>query len=125
MRLPLGKKKFFNNNGLTNAQIYKKIIEASEVLSPGNNSTMDIDVRAYRTNAPVIGYTLPDIKAFYINQRYLSQASFTASDVAMNVTHEWLHKLGFGHEAKHSNNRPHSVPYAVGYIMRSMAAQLE
>src|SRR5690606_20888567 len=53
-----GKKKFFNNNGLSNAQIYNKFLEGSEVLSPGKNNAMDLDIRAYRTDALVIGYTL-------------------------------------------------------------------
>src|SRR5690606_13806219 len=34
-----GKKTYVDNNGLTNAQIYKKILEASEKLTPGNNNT--------------------------------------------------------------------------------------
>jgi len=119
-----GKKKFFNNNGLSNAQIYKKFLEGSEILNPGKNNAMDIDIRAYRTDALVIGYTLPDIKQFYINRRYLAKTSFTPAQVAMNITHEWLHKVGFGHEVKPTVNRPHSVPYAIGYIMRDLAAKM-
>lgn len=119
-----GKKKYYNNNGLSNAQIYKKFLEGSEVLSPGNNNAMDLDIRAYRTDALVIGYTLPEIKQFYINRRYLAKSSFTPAQVAMNITHEWLHKLGFGHEVKPTSNRPHSVPYAIGYIMRDLASRL-
>lgn len=119
-----GKKTYVDNGGLTNSQIYKKILEGSEKLNPGSNNTMDLALEGYHTNANVIGYTMPNISAIYLNKRYLSLRSFKANQVAMNVTHEWLHKLGFGHAAKHDASRPHSVPYAIGYIMRDIASRI-
>ena len=119
-----GKKTYVDNNGLTNAQIYKKILEASEALTPGPNNTMDVTLESYHTTANVIGYTMPSIKTIYINKRYLDKSSFTANQVAMNVTHEWLHKIGFKHAYENTANRSHSVPYAVGYIMRDLAKKM-
>lgn len=114
-----GKKTYVDNNGLTNAQIYKKILEASEKLTPGNNNTMDLSLATYFTKDPVIGYTMPSIKTIYMNRRYLD--NFQPNLVAMNVFHEWLHKVGFKHSYENNNSRPHSVPYAIGYIMRDLA----
>lgn len=114
-----GKKQYVDNNGLTNAQIYKKLLEGSEKLNPGKNNTMDLHLESYFESANVIGYTMPSILTIYMNRRYLN--TFAANQVAMNLTHEWLHKLGFKHAAKMNAARPHSVPYAIGYIMRDLA----
>ena len=119
------KKQYVDNGGDTNAEVYKKILNASEKLTPGNNNTMDLNLESYQENANVIGYTMPNIKTIFMNKKYLSKSSFKSNQVAMNLTHEWLHKLGFKHAQKNSASRPHSVPYAVGYIMRDLAATMD
>jgi hypothetical protein len=119
-----GKRQYVDNNGLSNGQIYKKILEGAEKLTPGKNNTMDLHLEGYYTGANVIGYTMPTIKKVFVNRRYLSKSSFKNNQVAMNLTHEWLHKLGFKHAAKMTPSRPHSVPYAVGYIMRDLAKKM-
>lgn len=119
-----GKKQFVDNQGLTNAQIYKRILEGSEMLTPGNNNTMDLDLRAYHESNNVIGYTKPSLIEIFCNTKYFDSSSFKVNEVAMNLTHEWLHKLGFKHSQKKNAARPHSVPYGVGYIMRSLAAKM-
>lgn len=114
-----GKKQFVDNGGLSNGQIYKKILEGSETLNPGKNNSMDLALETYFEEAIVIGYTYPSIQTIYMNRKYLDK--FAANEVAMNLFHEWLHKLGFKHDAEATASRPHSVPYAVGYIVRSLA----
>lgn len=118
-----GKKTFVDNNGLTNSQIYKKILEGSEKLSPSKNNTMDLQLTTYYVNANVIGYTTPSTKTIFMNRKYL--AIFQPYEVAMNLFHEWLHKLGFGHAVSNNPSRPHSVPYAIGYIVRSLAQKYD
>lgn len=120
-----GKKEFVDNGGDSNAEVYKKILNASEKLTPGNNNTMDLSLESYHESANVIGYTMPGIRTIYMNKRYLSKSSFKTNQVAMNLIHEWLHKLGFKHAQKDSPSRPHSVPYAVGYIMRELASKID
>ena len=120
-----GKKKYFDNGGLTNEQIYNKILAGSEMLNKAENNTMDLEIAAYSVEANVIGYTKPSILKIFMNTRYLNKPSFGTNQVAMNVIHEWLHKLGFKHSQENTPNRPHSVPYAVGYIMRDLAAKLD
>lgn len=119
-----GKKQYVDNGGLTNAQIYQKLLAGSEMLNPGNNNTMDIQLEAYTESANVIGYTKPNILTVYMNTRYLNKRSFGANQVAMNIVHEWLHKLGFKHAYERTANRSHSVPYAIGYIVRDLAAKI-
>jgi hypothetical protein len=119
-----GKRQFNDNNGLTNAQIYKKMLEGAEKLAPGKNNSMDLELKSYFERQNVIGYTMPSIKTIFLNTRYLNQNDFSSSDVAMNLTHEWLHKLGFKHAVKRTPTRSHSVPYAIGYIMRSLAKKM-
>lgn len=119
-----GKKDYVDSND-SNATVYKNILQASEKLTPGANNTMDLHLKAYRESANVIGYTKPSIKTVYVNTRYLDKSSFTTNEVAMNLTHEWLHKLGYKHASKRTASRPHSVPYGVGYIMRALAAKVD
>lgn len=116
-----GKKTYVDNNGLSNAQIYQKILEGSEKLRPGKNNKMDITVETYYVDANVIGYTMPSINKIYMNTKYLN--NFTPVQVASNMVHEWLHKLGFGHDFEATPTRPYSVPYAVGYIIKTLAAR--
>ena len=116
-----GKKAFIDNNGLTNSQVYKKILEGSEKLNPGKNNTMDITVETYYVDANVIGYTMPSINKIYMNRKYFN--NFTPVQISSNMVHEWLHKLGFGHDFESTPSRPYSVPYAVGYIVKALAAK--
>lgn len=119
-----GKKQYVDNGGLTNAQIYKKILEGAEMLTPAKNNAMDLQLEQYEEASIVIGYTMPNIITIFMNKKYLDQSNFQANKVAMNLMHEWLHKLGFKHAQENSPSRPHSVPYAIGYIMRDLASRL-
>lgn len=116
-----GKKQFADNGGLSNAQIYQRILEGSEKLRPGKNNAMDITVETYYTSANVIGYTLPSANKIWMNTKYLN--NFTPVQVSSNMVHEWLHKLGFTHDFQSTAKRPYSVPYAVGYIVKALAAK--
>jgi hypothetical protein len=120
-----GKKQFVDNGGLSNAQIYKKILEASEMLNPGEDNIMNLNLVSYYERGNVIGYTKPDISTIFMNIKYLNKSTFEIREVAMNLTHEWLHKLGFKHAFVQTPSRPHSVPYAIGYIMRALAKKIE
>lgn len=120
-----GKKQYVDNGGLNNAQIYRKILEGSEMLSPGEDNIMNLELQSYFEGQNVIGYTKPGMKTIFMNTKYLDQTNFEISEVAMNLTHEWLHKLGFTHAFQRTPSREHSVPYAIGYIMRSLARKIQ
>lgn|SRR5690606_7318026 len=114
-----GKLRFNNNNGLTNSQIYTKILQAAEKFKPAKNNTMDLNVKTYYQNSNVVGYTTTSSIYINMNTKYFNK--YTANEVATNMTHEWLHKIGFGHAVNYSTSRDYSVPYAVGRIMGELA----
>lgn len=119
-----GKKQFADNKGLTNEQIYKKIIEGSERQTGlGKNNTMDLEIELYTDHDSItIGYTYPSIVRIYMNRKYFNK--FRPYQVADNMMHEWIHKIGFGHAVKNTPERPYSVPYAVGYIVKGIARSM-
>lgn len=113
-----GKKQFSNNNGKSNSQIYQSILDAAEKLKPAKNNTMDLGVKMYYANNSVVGYTNPSITYINVNTKFFN--SYAANQVAGNLFHEWLHKLGYGHDSSSTSRRPYSVPYAVGYMVRDI-----
>jgi len=116
-----GRKTFVDNNGLTNLQIYNKILEASEGYKKTKNNTMDMGVKAYYENSNVVGYTT--LSSSYININRKIWNGYTSTNATRNLTHEWLHKLGFHHAQNYSKSRDYSVPYGIGSIMEKIAAK--
>jgi hypothetical protein len=120
------KKQFNDNNGKTNQEIYDHLMTGAEVLMPGSRGIMNFDLTLYTSKNPfskVKGYTLPDTMRIWINKKYFRQSSWTPRDVAANMAHEWVHKMGFGHDYNHNTDRPYTVPYGVGYIVQDLADQ--
>lgn len=118
-----GKKQFANNLGLTNKQIYNKILNGAEVLKKTIDNEMDLELQLYTdNNSNTVGYTFPTTNRIWMNSKYFNQNS--AALVTTNMMHEWLHKLGFDHDADVTARRPYSVPYAIGYIVRDLAKKL-
>lgn len=114
-----GKKAFSDNLGLTNSQIYHRIIQGSEKLTPGRNYKMDVTLVAYYEDSITVGYTYPDTHKIWMNRRFFGRND--AAEVTTNIVHEWVHKLGFDHATSPTPERRFSVPYAVGYIVRDLA----
>lgn len=119
-----GKKTFVDNGGLSNAQIYQKILDASEKLTPGKDNTMDLELELYTDNSSnTVGYTYPSTIRVWMNNKYFSKN--TPALVTTNMMHEWLHKLGFKHAVSATSSRKYSVPYAIGYMVRDLAKQID
>lgn len=110
-----GIKQFANSDGKTNAQIYASILDAAEKLRPIKNNTMDLEVELYYAATNVVGYTYSTTPRIWVNTKYFN--SYGLNSVAGNLFHEWLHKLGYGHDSSVTAQRPYSVPYAIGYII--------
>lgn len=114
--------KLTSTKGMSNAKIYELILNGSEVLSPEIDNEADISVHAYnehRIKGKVIGYTLPDTETTWINLYFFD--GFSYDEIACNLFHEWLHKLGFTHT---SANEKTSVPYALGYLIKRLVKDL-
>jgi hypothetical protein len=114
-----GTKQFAQNGGLTNMQIYSKIIEGAEVLNPEENWAMDLELELYRDRSSTVGYTYPDTMRVWVNRKYFD--TFSSAEIAGNIFHEWMHKIGFEHDRKSTARRPYSVPYGLGYLIRDLA----
>lgn len=116
-----GRKTFIDNRGLTNTQIYLMMLQGAEQLLPDSNNAMDVELELYYQSNATIGYTMPSTSRIWMNTKYFD--SYEPYQVAGNLIHEWLHKLGFTHSSEYNSARPYSVPYAIGYIVRSMARE--
>jgi hypothetical protein len=116
----LGQKKFANNSGFTNLEIYHKIIAGAERLNPEKNNMMDLEIELfsdYKSNT--VGYTWTGSDRIFINKKYFEGRC--SPKVAGSLVHEWLHKLGFRHDVNKTRHRRYSVPYAVGSLVVKLA----
>jgi hypothetical protein len=114
-----GRKTFVDNGGLTNTQIYYKILYAAENYATLKDNEMDLNIKTYFENSNTVGFTTTTSKYINMNTKFLN--NYTSNQVARNMTHEWLHKVGFRHAVNYSTSRDYSVPYAVGKIVESLA----
>lgn len=113
-----GQRAFASNKGLTNEQIYEIFMSGQETLQPDTVGEMNFFLKQYsRWWSKVIGYTSPDVNLINVNYKFFK--NYRPSDVAGNLTHEWVHKIGFDHTSAAEHD---SAPYAIGYIMDEMAA---
>lgn len=118
-----GKRQFHQNLNRSNEAVYQMILQGAETV--GNirqNNRMDVGVEFYYQDTTTIGYTYSHVSKIWMNTKYFDQ--FDHVRVADNLIHEWMHKLGFDHETKWSEEREHSVPYAVGYIVENIGQKL-
>ena len=116
-------KTFVDNDGLTNTEIYQKLLDGSEELVPGIDHQMDLDLELYYSNRSTVGYTYADGMRIWMNTKFFD--IYTPSEVAGNVFHEWTHKLGFSHASSYSVSRDSSVPYALGYLIEELGKKYE
>lgn len=93
--------------GNDQGMIQLNIIVTDDGTSPDNFATTDI----YNSSA-----------ATSINPEWLMRKSVTDADLAENLMHEHMHRLGFEHEHSYSRRRCGSVPYAVGHLVCAVSA---
>ncbi len=118
-----GETQFANNGGFTNAQIYQMLLDGSEKLTPGVDHEMDMELELYYTSKDTVGYTYANSKRVWMNTKFFTP--YTPAQVAGNLFHEWIHKLGFVHDRSNTARRPYSVPYAIGYLIRDLGKKYE
>lgn len=97
--------------------VCEKIMKGRERLTKEEDHEADIFLKVDRRNRRgVLGYTYKNTKWQWVYSWFLGQASI--DEIAGNLIHEWLHKLGYIHEKRYSVLRRHTVPYAIGYFVR-------
>jgi len=122
-----GQLRFHDNQGKSNQEIYDHIMTGAEVLMPNTTGVMNFDLSLYRSRNPfsqVRGYTRPSTSRIFIAKKFFRRTSWRAKDVAANMAHEWVHKMGYKHDFKSNRDRPFSVPYGVGYIIEDIAEEM-
>lgn len=98
--------------------VLKNIYEARELNSEAD-SEIDLSLRYYNSWwSRVIGYTLPKSMWIWMNWKY--HGSFKPEQIASNLFHEWLHKIGYDHASAKDHK---SVPYALGYLLEELAVK--
>lgn len=121
----------FNGKGrvidrdLTNAQVYRMIVEGAEQLKGIDarvDHTANLHLELYNVRGTV-GYVNPGYPEIYTNWYYFDE--FTPANVAEHISHEWTHVLGFRHDGKNTARRPYSVSYAVGCLVEKIALGLD
>ena len=119
---PYTTNKFYDTSD-TNAQVLQHIKDGNETLQPTKDGELDVEVEFYYAATSTVGYTYPSSKRIWVNTKFFD--GYTPSSVAANLTHEWLHKLGYKHAVNYSDSRNYSVPYAIGSMVRSLGKPLE
>lgn len=102
--------------------VYQHILDGNEKRKNIKDNEMDMEVRFYYSSGNTVGYTYSNVDYIYVNVKYFD--SYALSSVCANMIHEWLHKMGYGHDSSATTRRPYSVPYAVGGIARSVGKSL-
>ncbi len=119
-----GQKTFVQNGGKSNQEIYLTLLKGAERLQPEVDHEIDIDLQLYTNNSTnVVGYTYPNVTRVWMNTKYFR--NYVPAQVARNLIHEWLHKLGFDHDSGATARRPYSVPYGVGNIIEDLCYDIE
>jgi hypothetical protein len=104
----------------TNKELYDLIMTGSDQFNVEPDGDIDVSVELYYKNNKVIGYTNDRTIWTWLNEKFFN--SFSLAEIAMNLIHEYLHKLGFDHRnAKHHS----SVPYSIGYLVRDLIKSVE
>lgn len=120
--------RFENNAGMTNQQVYEKIMTAAEEYKPDQDYTANLHLVLVRkrkpwfTRYPAIGYGRPGQAKIYTYTWWFNQAK--DYEYAGHIAHEWAHKIGFDHSFKPTKTRRFSVPYALGDIVEKLARDI-
>lgn len=112
---------YTSNRAMSNSKVYEFLMSGQEVLGGENTlGEMNFDMKRYWSSwftRKVIGYTsIGKSNTIYANERRYK--SFDSVDMASNITHEWIHLMGFYHDNAADHD---SVPYAVGYMVEDLA----
>jgi len=122
------KKRFATNNGLSNAQVYQKLVEGAELWNAQVNGSIDLLCGLYD---PALKKNLDELTLAYTHlhrrQVYFNPDRFdelTDVELAGVLVHEWIHQLGFEHNDTLNFRQHKSVPYAVESIINDLGKEL-
>jgi hypothetical protein len=100
-------------------EIYHQFMSGADKLNKEKDQDLDIFIKMYYSFGKAIGYTKPNTVMTWINRKFFKYMS--PQSILGNVTHEYMHKLGYDHPYRSTPDRNDSVPYAYGYIATKLA----
>ena len=108
-----------NEKYLSKQEVYDLIMSGKDKFNEEADGDIDIKVELYNKRfSSAIGYTYPSTWKTWINYKFFR--NFSDADVAGNIVHEYMHNLGFTHAFNSNATRQHTVPYAIGTIIRDI-----
>ena len=113
---------FADSSGLTNPQVFNKLISGPEIANTGLSYHAHINLRVYGKILPFlypILFTSPDNNL--INTKWDFIKSSTLPELAGHYAHEYCHCLGFEHDFDETDRRAFSVPYSIGNIVTMLS----
>lgn len=114
------------NKKLTNEEIYQIIMQGNEKMRPDTIGEMNINIKKYKSpwynykGRNVVGWTNPS-SSKWINVNWRFYDNYDVHQMVGNITHEWIHLLGFLHG---NQNMREEVPYVVGKIAANIAKEM-
>jgi hypothetical protein len=116
-----GQVQFADNQGLSNEEIYQKIVEAKEVFNDSGDQVIEMHLKSWSpfnfwTSA--VASTNMSSGLVRLRKKYYKSASLPR--LANTMLHEWTHTIGFTHDFYGTNARENSVPYRVGDIIEEI-----
>lgn len=109
----------YTSTKLSPPEIYEAIFRGAEALQPAVNYQMDLKVEMYfKRFTKVVGYTTPKSLIVYTNSKFHSY--YSHCEIASNLSHEWMHKLGFAHSSASDSK---SVPYTINEIIEQLCSK--
>lgn len=118
---------FKKSNGKTNFQVYNELMSGADVHNTIADGDIDLYLTLYYSRKSVIGYTYPSTFKTWVNRKFFNRWLKSREghcSIIGNIVHEYMHNLGYGHSFRWNSTREHTVPYAVGYIARSVALRI-
>lgn len=117
-----GQREYTSNNGLSNEEVYMRLMEGTEIMMQDTPGTIDLYVTKYnRWWSKVIAWTNPKGGDKYIHVNWRFYKRFGVAEMVSNLVHEWIHLMGFYHSSAADSD---SVPYAVGRIAGEVASSM-
>lgn len=105
--------KMTETNGLTNQQVYDKIMAGDQVINGDEMGVLDFNLVLYRKSwSKVVGYTFTNSMTIWVNRKYFS----TPKSISENIGHELMHQLGFFHNKIWSTSVPYTMNRIVGKL---------
>jgi len=115
---------------LTNDKIYSIIMEGDEKMIPSSLGEMNLNSYVKKCNwfmryarkwcRGVIGSTSP-YSSKWISMNWKFYRKYKTSEMVSNITHEWVHLLGFLHGR---TNMREEVPYVIGAIASQITREI-